>query len=133
MLKFYHQVHRFMPCAATIVNCDLNHVSVIEMDSNIYIYELLLKIVDDDTLKDTYWPHNVDKILKKYNLPGIKHILKSEPITKSAYKGIMNTTVLDYHYAISETRIMKSKLYRFIYRGDFSFMRKTLHPLVSTK
>ena len=35
---FYHQVHRSMPCAATVEHCDLNHVSIVEMDSNIYIY-----------------------------------------------------------------------------------------------
>ena len=35
---FYHQVHRFMPCAATVEHCDLNHVSIVEMDSNKYIY-----------------------------------------------------------------------------------------------
>ena len=35
--EFYHQVHRLMPCAATIANCDHIHVSIVDMDSNIYI------------------------------------------------------------------------------------------------
>ena len=44
---FYHQVHRLMPCAASIVY-DFNYDPIEEMDSNIYIGDVTNFTLDCD-------------------------------------------------------------------------------------
>ena len=89
-----------------------------------------MAILQDESLKDLYWPQNVTKILRKYDLPGAKFILECEPVTKSAFKRFLRNRVMEHHVNISEGRLMKSNLYRFIYQGDFSFNRKIQHPMI---
>ena len=43
----------------------------------------------------------------------------------------LSQEVSSHHAAISEMRILKSNLYRFIFAKDFSFERKKLHPILN--
>ena len=112
------------------------HQSVLSLLYNIWVNpgscsELLMKVLDDKSLKDTYWPHNVTRILNMYNLPGADVILSSEPVTKTCFKVYMRDKILTHYMTISEGRLMRSNLYRFIYKSDFSFNKKKLHPIIA--
>ena len=120
----------------TPLRCDY-HLSVLSLLHNIWTNpgpcsDLLLHLLRDQTLKDLYWPHNVTRILTKYNLPDAEFILTREPVTKITFKNFVKARVISHHAATSETRIMRSNLYRFIFAGDFSLERKKLHPILTT-
>ena len=89
-------------------------------------------MLEDETLKHHYWPHNVTKILNKYDLPDATYILKSEPMKKIAFKRFAKEKIVQHHMNITNSRIMLSNMYRFIYKDDFSYARKRHHPLVSS-
>ena len=119
----------------TPLRCDY-HLSVLSLFHNIWTNpgpcsELLLHLLRDQSLKDLYWPHYVKRILYKYNLPDAEFILTREPVTKIAFKEFVKKHVRSHHAAISEMRILKSNLYRFIFAKDFSFERKKLHPILN--
>ena len=119
----------------TPLRCDY-HLSVLSLLHNIWANpgpcsELLLHLLRDKSLKDLYWPHNVTRILAKYNLPDAEFILTREPVSKLTFKNYVKPRVQAHHSVISEMRILKSNLYRFIFAGDFSFERRKLHPILN--
>ena len=116
--------------------CDY-HQSVLALLYNIWANpwscsELLLNLLKDSSLKTLYWPHNVTRILNMYNLPGAQFILESEPVSKPFFKQFVKTKIRSHHMSISEDSIMKSNMYRFIYKGDFSYAWKKPHPIISS-
>ena len=118
----------------TPLKCDY-HLSVLALLHNIWsnpgpCSELLLHLLRDTTLKDRYWPHNVSRILSKYNLPDAEFILTQKPVTKEAFKKFVTHHVRSHYAEVSEMRILRSNLYRFIFSSDFSFERKKLHPIM---
>ena len=118
----------------TPLKCDY-HLSVLSLLHNIWLNpspcsELLLHLLRDESLKGLYWPHNVTRILAKYNLPGAEFILTSDPISKKAFNTFVKKQVREHFATVSEMRLLKSSLYRFIFAGDFSFERKKLHPIL---
>ncbi len=116
------------------LKCDY-HQSVMSLLYNIWInpgpcQDLMLHLLRDKSLKTLHWPHNVTRILNRYELPGAEYILTSKPVTKTAFKTFMKEKIVSYHVNVSEGRLMRSNLYRFIYANDFSFARKILHPML---
>ena len=112
------------------------HQSVLSLLYNIWVNpgscsELLMKVLEDKSLTDTYWPHNVTRILNMYNLPGADVILSGQPVTKTCFNVYMRDKILTHYMRISEGRLMRSNLYRFMYKSDFSFNKKKLHPIIA--
>ena len=112
------------------------HKSVLSLLYNMWVtrgscYELMIKILEDQTLKSEYWPTNVNKILSKYELPGALTILKSTPIEKNTFKKFIKEKIGTFHLENSESKLMRSNLYRFIFKDDFSFERKKVSPMIS--
>ena len=112
------------------------HKSVLSLLYNMWVtrgscYELMIKILEDQTLKSEYWPTNVNKILSKYELPGALTILQSTPIEKNTFKKFIKEKIGTFHLENSESKLMRSNLYRFIFKDDFSFERKKVNPMIS--
>ena len=112
------------------------HRSVISLLYNIWVtkgscYDLMIKLLEDDTIKKNYWPHHASRILSLYDLPDAYSILKSQPVAKKAFKDFVKFKIEQHYADISNSRIFSSSLYRFVYHGDFTFTRKKLHPMVT--
>ena len=112
------------------------HLNVFSLLYNVWVtrgpcYELMLHLLKDKNLKSLYWPMNVAKMLEKYDMPDPLFILESEPIEKVAFKNYVKSRVRNYQMEESEGKILRSSLYRFVYKDDFSYNRKKLHPLVT--
>ena len=89
-------------------------------------------IINDKTKKTKFWISRVAELLDYYHLPEINDIFKLKPMKKSLFKKLITRRILIVHQNESISRLMRGKIYCYIYQDDFSFLRRQINPLLSS-
>ena len=93
--------------------------------------ELLKFLFTCRTLKKYHWSRYLQDVTEKYNLPDPARIIEMPPVDKERWKSIVKPVIVDYYDKQLQTKIHRSRIYRFIRVGDFSLKNKKLPPILT--
>ena len=94
--------------------------------------DLLCYLFENNDLRSYHWSNYLRDICMTYSIPDPGDIIRLDPINKNRWNSLLKNKIMAVQERILTKKIHRSGMYRYIYCGDFSMFRKSIHPVLGT-